>query len=243
MGSGAITTTIINKMTTTWCNYCGDRPRAFKPCAGGLCAPCYKTDQGSAKPKKIEMPPPDRVTREALTERYLRLKAFEEAEIAADAKYGYKTRRLGLPEHISENMIKFIIHNHLADMTCTWATKVGDLQSDVLKTIECKSFTSDGPTSFGPKQKWDHIFFLDAREWLVDRIVVWQIAVPNTDDLWKSIKVNKKQSKADQSDESRRPRINWEALYPQVKDHCKKVYEGTFEGIFTAVAPVAEPLA
>ena len=195
----------------------------------------------SAKVKNLKIPAHDPVTQEALTERYIRLRAFEEAEIAADVKYGYKTRRLGLPDHISENIIKFIIHNILDDASCTWLTKVGDLKSEALKTVECKSFTSDGPTSFGPKQKWDHIFFLDAREWLSDQLVVWQIAVPNTDELWKTIKVNKKQSKADQSDESRRPRINWEALYPQVKDHCKKVYEGTFEDIFTAKAPAVEP--
>lgn len=158
-----------------------------------------------------------------------------------NAEHGYKTRWDGLPEHVSENMIKFFIRAKLNDPTCTWLCKKGDLTSPLLGAIECKSFTSDGPTSFGPKQKWDHIFFLDAREWLTNHLVIWQIAVPNTDDLWKSIKVNKKQSKADQSDESRRPRINWESLKPQLGDHCKKVYEGTFEEIFTAVEPVVEP--
>jgi hypothetical protein len=157
-------------------------------------------------------------------------------------EHGYKTRWDGLPEHVSENMIKFFIRAKLNDLSCSWLCK-GDLVSSVMGTIECKSFTSDGPTSFGPKQKWDNIFFLDARGWLDNNIVIWHIPLPNTDPVWTSIKVNKKQSKAEQSDESRRPRINWEALYPQVKDHCRKVYEGTFEDIFTAVAPVAEPPA
>jgi hypothetical protein len=158
-------------------------------------------------------------------------------------KHGYKTRWDGLPEHVSENIIKFFIQRKLKDPSCTWLCKKGDLTSTLLGAIECKSFTSDGPTSFGPKQKWDIIFFLDAREWLNDRLVIWQINLQSTDEVWKSIKVNKKQSKADQSDESRRPRINWEGLKPQLGDHCKKVYEGNFEDIFKEVAPVAEPLA
>jgi hypothetical protein len=188
-------------------------------------------------------PAVDPVTRKVLTKRYTRLLEFEKAEIADDAELGYITRRHGLPDHISENIVKFVIHNHVGDATCTWSTDVGDLKSESLKTVECKSFTSDGPTSFGPTQKWDHIFFLDARNWLTDNLVVWQVAVPNTDPLWTTIKVNKKETKSDQSGDMRRPRIKWESLYPQIKDHCKKVFEGTFEEIFTTKAPVDAPPA
>jgi hypothetical protein len=63
--------------------------------------------------------------------------------------------------------------------------------------------------------------------------------LPNTHDIWKNIKVKEGQTKGEkgktkgeQGEEGRRPRINWEGLYPQIKEHCKKVYEGTFEGIF-----------
>jgi hypothetical protein len=58
------------------------------------------------------------VTPEALRKRYVRLLEFEKANIAQDKEDGYKTRRLGLPEHISENIIKFVIQNHLGDPSC-----------------------------------------------------------------------------------------------------------------------------
>jgi hypothetical protein len=173
---------------------------------------------------------------EALMARFTLLKNCVVGNIALDREYGYQTRRQGLPEHISENIVKFIIRNYLKDKTCTWACAVGDLSSAVIKIIETKSFTSDGPTSFGPKQKWDAIYFLDARGWLTDKFILWEIRLANTHDIWKKIKVKKNQTKDEQSEEGRRPRISWDALYPQIKDHCTKVYEGTFEGIFTQQA-------
>jgi hypothetical protein len=33
--------------------------------------------------------------------------------------------------------------------------------------------------------------------------------------------------------ESRRPRIIWESLHPQIESYCSKVYEGTFYDIFS----------
>ena len=191
------------------------------------------------------MPPkakPVEPSEQAVKDYYYAERTYAKRIRELNGEHGYKTRWDGLPEHVSENIIKYFIRAKMNDPSCTWICK-GDLTSAALGIIECKSFTSDGPTSFGPKQKWDHIFFLDARGWLDNVIVIWHIPLPNTDPVWTSIKVNKKQSKADQSDESRRPRINWEGLKPQLGDHCKKVYEGTFEGIFTAVAPVAEPPA
>ena len=71
-----------------------------------------------------------------------------------------------------------------------------------------------------------------------DKLIVWQINLPNTHDVWKNIKVRESQTKEDQADEGRRPRINWDGLYPQISEHCTKVYDGTFEGIFTPVAVV-----
>jgi hypothetical protein len=202
------------------------------------CSHCRRDGHTNSKKKPCTLEPlvpKDPVTPEALRTRYNRLREFENAEIADDKKFGYDTRRNGLPEHISENVIKEVIKNHLGDRSCTWMCNGGDLYSNESKVIECKSFTSKGPTSFGPKQKWNVIYFLDARDWLDDKLIVWQINLPNTHDVWKNIKVKESQTKEDQADEGRRPRINWNGLYPQISEHCTKVYEGTFEGIFIPV--------
>jgi hypothetical protein len=196
------------------------------------CGVCRREGHSNTKKKPCTLQPHDPVTPEALRKRYVRLLEFEKANIAQDKEDGYKTRRLGLPEHISENIIKNIIQNHLGDPSCTWGCAVGDLYSTKSKVIECKSFTSEGPTSFGPTQPWNVIYFLDARGWLTDALVLWEICLPNTHEIWKNIKVKEGQTKDEQGEEGRRPRINWDGLYPQIQEHCKKVYEGTFEGIF-----------
>ena len=160
--------------------------------------------------------------------------------MADDVTFGYKTRRNGLPEHISENIVKFVIHNKLNDTTCSWGCAVGDLYSKKSKIIECKSLTSDGPISFGPAQKWDEIYFLDARKWLNDELHIWKCSAPSTHEVWKTLKISKGQTKADQSAEHRRPRIGWNALYPQISAFCLEVYSGPFEGIFIP-APAKKP--
>ena len=44
--------------------------------------------------------------------------------------------------------------------------------------------------------------------------------------------MTKKQTFEEQCIQGRRPHINWEALYPQIKEHCEKVFEGSFDDIF-----------
>jgi hypothetical protein len=147
-----------------------------------------------------------------------------------------------MPEDISENIVKFVIRYWLGDTTCTWAKcmgkTAGDLVSDTERIQEVKCFTSDGPNSYGPTAKHDVIYMLDAREWLSDKFVVWRVALSNTSPEWKSVKMNKKKGETheDQSGQGRRPRISWHELYPQVKDHCTKVFEGKFEDIFNPPA-------
>lgn len=172
----------------------------------------------------------DPVTREALCERYNHHKQYEMKNIEMDKRYGYKTRRHGLPEDISENIIKFVIRNKCGDKKVVWSL-TGDLNSGK-RLLECKSFISNGPISFGPDQKWDEIYFLDARDWLDNRLVIYLVCLPSEHSIWKNIKVSKTDSKSSQSNDGRRPRINWERLYPQIAEHCQKIFEGAFEDIF-----------
>jgi hypothetical protein len=149
-----------------------------------------------------------------------------------------------MPEDISENIVKFVIRNH-RNVDCSWAKmmkgKNGDLWSTVENVQECKCFTSSGPSSFGPNKTWDVLYFLDAREWIDDRYVVYRTELNPSHPVWKGLKLSGKQSKrksggetfGDQCERGARPHIGWESLYPQIKDHCEVVYTGSFEGIFT----------
>jgi len=188
----------------------------------------------------------DAYTAQTLVKRFTMHKQYVTLVKQIVGETGIPIRLPNMPEDISENIAKFIIHNQVGDKTSKWTKGIkgqkitGDLVSDVEKTQEVKCFTSDGPPSFGPKENWNVIYFLDARKWLDDKFVLWRIPLANTSAEWKSIKMNKTQTHEDQSNQGRRPRITWESLYPQIKDHCQNVYQGSFEGIFTAKALGAE---
>jgi hypothetical protein len=174
----------------------------------------------------------DTYTKELLKEQYTLHKSYVKGRIDTTKKIGVKVRLPSIPEDISENIVKQIIHNKLHDKTSRWDCKRGDLQSQKEGKQECKCFTSDGPPSFTPSSDWDVIYFLDARNWLNDKFILYRISLKRSSSEWKNIKVSKTQTFEDQAKQGRRPRITWEALYPQIEPYCSKVYEGTFDDIF-----------
>jgi len=143
-----------------------------------------------------------------------------------------KIRLPSIPEDISENIIKNIINNKLGDKTSSWDCK-GDLKSLTEGVQECKCFTSDGPLSFTPSSNWNVIYFLDARQWLDDRFILYRVPLERTSDAWKTIKVSRSQTFEDQVRQGRRPRVNWNSLKPQIETNVHKVFEGSFEEIFS----------
>jgi len=174
----------------------------------------------------------DTYTKELLKEQYILHKLYVQGRIDTTKKIGVKVRLPSIPEDISENIVKYIIHNKLNDKTSRWDCKKGDLQSQKEGKQECKCFTSDGPPSFTPSSDWDVIYFLDARHWLVDKFILYRIELKRTSDKWKNIRVSKSQTFEDQTKQGRRPRITWEALKIKLDSYCNKVYDGTFEDIF-----------
>lgn len=186
-----------------------------------------------------EMREVDKYTPDVLRKQYTsyRTNYMDTAETITTT--GLPIRHQNPPEDVTENIAKFIIRNFHNDSSCKWAKaigKKGDLFSKKytdLQPPEVKSFISDGPSSFGPKKKFGAIYFLDMRNWLNDSFVLWHVNLTNESPAWKKLKMNKTQTNEEQCDEKRRPHISWDKIYPQISEHCTKVYEGTFEGIFT----------
>lgn len=170
-----------------------------------------------------------------LKEQYQLHKSYVQGRIESTRKTSVIVRFPCIPEDISENIVKQIIRNKLNDKTSTWDCKKGDLQSQKEGKQECKCFTSDGPLSFTPSSDWDVIYFLDAREWLNNKFVLYRIPLKMSSPEWKNIKVSRTQTFEDQAKQGRRPRLTWDALEPQVRNYTTKVYEGTFEDIFIPV--------
>jgi hypothetical protein len=182
----------------------------------------------------------DNYTKELLIEQLALHKGYVNGRINTTKKIGVKVRLPSIPEDISENIIKHILHNKVNDNTSRWDCKNGDLESQKEGKQECKCFTSSGPPSFTPSSNWDVIYFLDARNWLCNKFILHRVSLKRTSSEWLNIKVNKIQTFYDQTKQGRRPRITWESLHPQISSYCTKVYEGTFEDIFIPLEEVKE---
>jgi hypothetical protein len=183
----------------------------------------------------------DKYSEEILINRF---KIFKNMYISDEEliKNGLPIRHQNTPEDITENITKFIIRKYENDKTCVWCKGVdkkigltGDLYSnkyDKNAPIEVKSFTSNGPSQFGPGKKFGVLYFLDLRKWLNNEIILWKVNLNDLSDEFKNIKVSKTQTMKQQFDEGRRPHISWSNIYPQISTFCEKIYEGTFENIF-----------
>ena len=88
-------------------------------------------------------------------------------------------------------------------------------------------------SSFGPKKKFGVIYFLDMRQWLNNKFILWKVNVSSDSPEWKQIKMNKTQTHEEQCEKGRRPHISWDNIHPQISNKCIKVYDGNFEDIFT----------
>jgi hypothetical protein len=183
----------------------------------------------------------DKYTEEILNARYNEYKQSYLSVNELKLK-GIPIRQQNPPEDITENMVKFIIRNYENDSSCVWCKGIdkkhglkGDLYSnkyDKNSPLEVKSFTSNGPSQFGPNKKFSVLYFLDLRNWLKDDIVLWKINLTNDSPEFKNIKMNKTQTHSDQCEEGRRPHISWDKLYPQIHEFCIQVYKGPFQNIF-----------
>lgn len=136
-----------------------------------------------------------------------------------------KFRLPNFPEDISENIIKFILHKK-GDTTSDWNCERGDLFSKIEGKQECKSFSSNGPSSFSPSSQWDTLYFLDAVKWMDNKFVLYRINLPSSSENWKNVRITKKETFGQLCEKKIRPRIVWSKLYPQISDFCEKIFDG-----------------
>ena len=190
----------------------------------------------------------DDYTADDLRQRYTAFKNYVLSYLHLRSHIRKLIRGINIPEDISENIVKLIIQYIEGDAECSWCKSIGmsgDLFSKKDGIIEVKAFSSDGPSSFGPRKKFNVIYFLDMRNWIDDVIILWKVNLSNESPQWKALKMNKKEDNKTQSDRGIRPHIAWSKIYPQISEYCTKVYEGPFEGIFIPAvkAEVAEQSA
>lgn len=145
-----------------------------------------------------------------------------------------KLRMPNFPSEISENIAKYAIYKKYK-VCPNWDTKNGDLiinNKYINKKIEIKAFSSKGPTSFGPTEKWDFLYIVDATKYKKKFFVVYEIKLPNDCDIFSNLKLNKSETYKNQCDQKRRPRICFNDLHKQLKDHINIIFQNTTNYLF-----------
>jgi hypothetical protein len=149
--------------------------------------------------------------------------------IAFKKKTGINTRLPNFPECISENIVREYI-NHKEKRICICSQSGGDLEIiDKISNIkvEVKCFTSSGPTSFGPTEKWNELYFIDATKFMNNEFKIYKINLSNNSDKFKSIKINSTETFEDQCKNGKRPRLGFKLLCDQLLNDVKLVYDGS----------------
>ena len=137
-----------------------------------------------------------------------------------------KIRHANFPSHISENIVKFVLFRKHKIMP-TWNTRKGDLEFLHMK-VEVKAFSSKGPTTFGPTEEWDRIYFVDATQFHESKFKVYECKLNNTSVEWQQLLINskRKQTYGDQCKQGRRPRLYFEKIREQLGTNCKMIFDG-----------------
>lgn len=119
-----------------------------------------------------------------------------------------KIRNPNFPSDISENIVKYAFYKKYKIMPC-WDTKSGDLKF-LNKKIEVKGFSSNGPTSFGPNESWDLLYFVDCTNFINFEFIVYEIKLSTR---------NKTDTYKNQCDKKIRPRIVFNEFKKQLLYH------------------------
>jgi hypothetical protein len=168
---------------------------------------------------------------ENMIDEYARLYAFFN-NINKKLKFR-KIRLPNYPSEITENLVKFAITRKYNVSPC-WDTKKGDLYL-YGKRLEVKGsldLMGGGPSSFGPKEKWDRIYFVDAVDHSIKKFKIYEIKLSNRNETWKNIKINKNQTYHEQCLQKRRPRIRFAELIKQIpKNSINTIFNGFFSDL------------
>lgn len=141
-----------------------------------------------------------------------------------------KRRNENFPSDISENIVKFIV-SRIYKIMPSWDTDIGDLiinKNSIRKIqIEVKAFMSSGPSSFGPTEKWDWIYFVDGQDVKNKKFKIYEVKLSNKNEIFRNIKISKNETYGVIADSGRRPRGSFYNIFkPQLENYCRLIFDG-----------------
>lgn len=140
-----------------------------------------------------------------------------------------KVRNPVFPSEISENVAKLALCRKFGLMG-SWNTVSGDM-TFMDRKVEVKGFSSTGPNSFGPKESWDWLCFVDACDFKKDNYKVYLLKISNVDEAWQRVAVNRGQTYRAQCAQGKRPRVKFNSIQNQLREHCLTIFDGNLEAL------------
>lgn len=117
-------------------------------------------------------------------------------------------RNENFPCEVSENLVQWVLNEmKLFSEPVVWNKiegKPGDLSVGD-KLLEVKS-CNQGPTSYGPTEKWDEIYFLDTSDFTKDIYMLYRVKLSSDSEDWGKIKISKTETFQEQCVRKVRPR-------------------------------------
>lgn len=148
-------------------------------------------------------------------------------------KYYPKFRQQNFDSNISENLAIYALLN--LGIPAEWA-KGCDVKAYIKgdwKKIEIKGFSKkNSPTSFGPKESWDYLIFVDCTRFFERKFKILMYSVSNTSEIWKKLPINKKETFHTQASNKRRPRQKAESIFDYLHDNGIK-QKVLFDGVLS----------
>lgn len=144
-----------------------------------------------------------------------------------------KIRKPNIPSEITENIVRFVLKK-IKNIDVKWDIKGCDLLWDN-KIIEVKGFSSSGPNSFGPNTKWDILYFVDALEFKNKKFKVYEIHLSNSSNIFRNIKLNKKDTYGQIADSNRRGKLRgcfYKQFKPQLEEYCELIFDGFISELY-----------
>lgn len=140
-----------------------------------------------------------------------------------------KIRMPNFPSEISENIVKFAIKK-IKKTNPIWNVKNGDL-IDGINKIEVKGFSSNGPTSFGPKEEWDILYFINCKKYREKYFEIFEINLSNKDDKFRNIKINSKNTFGEIADLNQcgKSRAKFSIFKKELGNDCRLIFSGNIK--------------
>lgn len=168
---------------------------------------------------------------ESLLDAFISLtKKIEKINVVLNNK---KIRMPNFPSEILENIVKYVLYKKYK-IWPMWDAKTGDLSFHnkyINKRLEVKAFSSKGPSSFGPKEKWNYLYFVDAIDFKHKKFKVYEIKLSNDNDIFSNIKINNRVTYIEQCETGKRPRICFNNLSQQLKQHINIIFDGHLDDL------------